>query len=340
MSKVYKIEKSPLYRMRNRRKLAVLLGLPQNYFLHRLEYEYSEFSRQKPNGDGERHFTVPSEELKLVQRVLCRLLTRIETPDWVMSGKKHCSYITNAERHVGNQFVKTMDISKFYDSVQRKYIYKMFRDTFKMAEDISWLMTSLVTYKDVLPTGSPSSQLIVYWAYANMFNEINEIAHAKDCVFTLYVDDMTFSSEKPISKELREAVAEQLKKNGLKAKNNKDHYYQADATKVITGVGIKNGEKVVLNRKRQAILEQYQKCKTSQNLYDIEKLNGMLCSMRQIERRIFPEIENFIKHYETDLKIMARNRFYKSRRKRTSVRKMLEKISTMEYNKEKENVSR
>ena len=108
--------------------------------------------------------------------------------------------------------------------------------------------------------------------------------------------------------------------------------------KVITGVGIKNGEKVVLNRNRQAILEQYQKCKTSQNLYDIEKLNGMLCSMRQIDGQIFPEIANFIKHYETDLKVMARNRFYKNRRKRTSVRKRLEKISVMKYNIEVEKV--
>lgn len=336
MSKTYPIEKSPLYRMRNRRKLAVLLGLPENYFSHKQQYEYYEFSRPKPNGDGERHFTVPTEELKLIQKILCRLLTRIETPDWVMSGKKHCSYITNAEKHVKNQFVKTMDISQFYDSVQRKHIYKMFKETFRMEADISWIMTDLVTYKGVLPTGSPSSQLIVYWTYCDMFAEINRIAKDKGCLFTLYVDDMTFSSQYPINKELREAVAEQLKQSGLKAKNSKDHYYQANVTKVITGVGVKDGEKVVLNKKRKAILEQYQKCKETRNIYEIEKLKGMLCSQRQIEKGIFPEIANFVKHYDSELKMMARNRFYKNRRKRTSVRKRLEKLSSVEYNKEVE----
>lgn len=339
MSKTYQIEKSPLYRMRNRRKLAILLGLPENYFSNKQQHEYYEFSKPKANGDGERHFTVPTEELKLIQKVLCRLLTRIETPDWVMSGKKHCSYITNAEKHIQNQFVKTMDISQFYDSVQRKYIYKMFKDTFGMAEDISWLMTDLVTYKGVLPTGSPSSQIIVYWTYSNMFAEINRIAIDKGCVFTLYVDDMTFSSQYPISQELREAVAEQLKQNNLKAKNSKDHYYQANALKVVTGVGLKNGEKVVLNKKRKELLEQYQKCKETRNIYDIEKLNGMICSQRQIEKNIFPEIASFIKHYEPELKILARNRFYKNRRKRTSVRKSLEKVSGMKYNKKIENMN-
>ena len=67
MSKVYKIEKSPLYRMRNRRKLAILLGLPENYFSKKPEYKYCEFSKPKPNGDGERHFTVPAEELVILQ---------------------------------------------------------------------------------------------------------------------------------------------------------------------------------------------------------------------------------------------------------------------------------
>lgn len=332
MSKIYKIEQSPLYRMRNKRKLAVLFGLPKNYFSHRSEYNYFEFSKPKPNGDGERHFTVPSEELKLIQKALCRLLMRIETPEWVMSGKKHCSYITNAERHKNCKFLKTMDISQFYDSVQKRYIYRMFRDIFKMADDIAWLMTELVTYKGILPTGSPSSQLIVYWTYSQMFEKIQKIANDKGCFFTLYVDDMTFSSQYPISNELRTDVAKELKKNGLKAQMSKDHYYQADAMKVITGVGVKNGQVVVLNRKRKAILEQYQKCKETKNIYDVEKLNGMLCSIRQIEKDIFPQIENYVKHYEAELKVMARNRFYKNRRKRTSVRKRLEKASTMKYN--------
>lgn len=154
----------------------------------------------------------------------------------------------------------------------------------------------------------------------------------RDAFFTLYVDDMTFSSQYPISNELRTDVAKELKKNGLKAQMSKDHYYQADAMKVITGVGVKNGQMVVLNRKRKAILEQYQKCKETKNIYDVEKLNGMLCSIRQIEKDIFPQIENYVKHYEAELKVMARNRFYKTRRKRTSVRKRLEKASTMKYN--------
>lgn len=320
MSKLYPIERSPLYKMCNRRTLANLLCLPTKYFSYEHEYQYNEFSKPKPNGNGRRDFTVPSDELKAIQKRICRLLSRIVTPEWVMSGKKHCSYITNAEYHVDKKFVRTMDVSKFYDSVQRNYIFKMFKNTFQMAEDIAWLMTDIVTYKGVLPTGSPSSQLIVYWTYAEMFDAIKRKADENDCDFTLYVDDMTFSADHPISTEFRNEIAIQLKKNGLLAKAQKDHYYQPGSFKVVTGVGIENGEKKVLNNKRQKILFQYEKCKKTCNLYDIEKLNGMLCSMRQIEPDIFPELGNYIKHYEAELKEMARKRFYANKRKKAKVK--------------------
>lgn len=86
--------------------------------------------------------------------------------------------------------------------------------------------------------------------------------------------------------------------------------------KVITGVGINDRQKVVLNNKRKRILEQFEQCKKSNKIYDIEKLNGMLCALRQIEPEIFPEIYNYIKHYDSELKLMARNRFFRNRRRR------------------------
>ena len=311
MNKIYPLEKSPLYKIRNRKKLAILLGLPEEYFCISHEYQYNCFSKPKPTG-GERHFTVPPKELMVIQKRLCRLLARIETPEWVISGKKYHSYITNAQRHIKSSFVKTMDISQFYDSVQRGKIYALFKNLFQMENDICWLMTELVTYNGTLPTGSPTSQLIVYWAYSKMFEQIKEIALENNCIFTLYVDDMTFSSTGPISMKLRKDVAVLLKKNGLKAKIKKDHYYQPDAFKVVTGVGIYNGELKILNSKKKQILDKYKECKVTHNLYEIEKLNGMLCSLRQIDSDIFPEIWNFIKHFDKELKELSRNRYYRN----------------------------
>ena len=311
MNNTYFLQSSPLIRMRNRRKLAKLLKLPENYFKQEHQYMYHEFSRLKANGKDRRYYAVPEEELKKIQKRICKLLSRIQTPDWVMMGKKHCSYINNAKKHKDKAFIKTMDISQFYDSTNRSKIYKMFVEVFSMSHDIAWIMTSLVVYDNKLPTGSPSSQLIAYWTFSNMFKNIRSIAEQYGCDFTLYVDDMTFSSNNPIKGEMREKVAYQLRRNGLKAKIQKDHYYQADRAKEVTGVGIKNGNILVLNRKRKQILTQYEECRKDNNIQKIEKLNGMLCALRQIEPEIFPEIANYVKHYELELKDVARNRYYR-----------------------------
>ena len=79
MNKCYPIENSPLYRLRNRRKLAEFLNLPKNYFKEEHTYCYNEFSRPKPNGDGERHFTVPPEDLKDIQKHICKLFSEAES---------------------------------------------------------------------------------------------------------------------------------------------------------------------------------------------------------------------------------------------------------------------
>lgn len=74
------------------------------------------------------------------------------------------------------------------------------------------------------------------------------------------------------------------------------------------------------NNKRKQIIELYVQCKKSGNIYDIEKLNGTLCSLRQIEPNIFLEIYGYVHCYEKELKKLSRDRFYKTKRKKKPYR--------------------
>lgn len=315
MSKTYSLEYSPLYKLRNRRKLAKLLFLPGNYFRVFHVYKYNEFSKPKPNGDGERHFMNPEDELKKIQRKIYKLIKRIDIPDWVKSAKQGESYITNCKSHLNSNYVLTMDISKFYDSTSREYIYILFDEVFQMEADIAAIMTNLLMNEERLPTGGPASQILVYWAYRDMFNQMKELADKYNCQFTLYVDDMTFSSEYPISHGLINSILILLGKYGLTAKREKSCYYTPGKFKKITGCGInKKGELVLPNCKRKKIIDQFKLCKESTEIKEIEKLNGMLCSARQIEKDIFPSIQIFLKRYQPALKEYSRQRQKKRNR--------------------------
>ena len=89
----------------------------------------------------------------------------------------------------------------------------------------------------------------------------------------------------------------------------KGHYYQPNNFKVVTGVGIKHGKMV------EHIIKLYAECKKDSNIYEIKKLNGILCSLRQIKLDIFSEIYSYVQHYEQELRNLSKKRFYKYQRR-------------------------
>ena len=287
--KTYPLSRSPLYRMRNRKKLAELLCLEPSYFNKDHRYSYRHFSEPKPNG-GERYFADPPDRLKEIQKRINKLLQRIETPEWVKSGKKGESYITNGMAHLSADYVRTMDISHFYDSVKRDAVYHLFRDTFKMVDDIATIMTNLVLDGYILPTGSPTSQLIAFWAYREMFEEIKESADRYNCYFTLYVDDMTFSSSDPIPYSLRNDVSGILHKYKLNAKRSKDNYYKKKDFKIVTGVGFFENKADVPNPKKKELVNLCRDYKVENTSLDIASAKGKMIAARQIKPGIFPSI--------------------------------------------------
>ena len=77
---------------------------------------------------------------------------------------------------------------------------------------------------------------MAFYAYSDMFSEIADAAKQCGCKFTLYVDDMTFSSKEPFSPDrLRQMIDCILRKYGHKPRYSKVKYYVFSDYKPITG---------------------------------------------------------------------------------------------------------
>ena len=125
MIRTYAIERSPLYNLQSKKKLAQLLFLPEDYFKIIHNYKYTEFVKKKTNGKN-RVIYNPEENLKDIQKRIFKLLSRINKPDFVVSGTRGKSYVDNAKIHQNNENVCTIDIEKFYDSTKEIYVYNFF----------------------------------------------------------------------------------------------------------------------------------------------------------------------------------------------------------------------
>jgi hypothetical protein len=255
--------------------------------------EYHSFNQEKTDGD-KRKITAPNDKLKKVQRRILTLLTPINRPEWLMAGERGKSYIDNAMRHCKSDYFLTIDIRKFYDNCKRENIYRFIVDSLQTSNDVAGKLTDLMTMEGGIPTGAPTSQLMAYYAYSDMFNKIADEATRQGCRFSLYVDDMTFSSNVPFDpKKLANNIDIILRRYGHKPKYKKVKYYSRGKIKIITGVGITADHRLTVpNKRRHDIVKNYKVLKTSsENIQaELPSLKGKLNSALQIEAEIFPEI--------------------------------------------------
>ncbi len=315
MIKIYSIERSPLYKLRNKQKLAELLELPKNYFRIIHTYKYSEFFEDKPNG-GKRRINVPEESLKKIQKRIFNLLNRIERPEWVISGQKGKSYVDNAKLHRLNENVCTIDIENFYDSTKEKYVFDFFKYTMKMETNIATILTKLLTYENRIPTGTSTSQLIAFLSYKDIFLKIYEMCEKQGIKFSLYVDDITLSSSRVINKKIKVQINQLLNLKKLNIKRSKTKFFSKNTNKSVTGTIIDKQKNIKLeNKKRKEIIELYKEC-VNKETYSIEKLvklNGKINDARQVEPDIFSSIFTYLQRHKEEIKKYNQEQFRKKK---------------------------
>lgn len=297
-SRGYKIDQSPLYKLSSKRKLAMILQMEYSTLLHvkdLINYNVSEI--EKGSG-GFRTIYDPCKELKQVQRRIKNLLNRIWIPNWVFSGRKRVCHVDNGKYHEHSVYFIQSDLHAFYDSCSRESVYRLFKDRFKCSSDVSALLSDLTTLtledgSTVIPTGSPCGQLVAFFAYQDMFNELHDLARNQGCRFSLYVDDLTFSSKAPFSNPavFKKKILQIVKRYGHSLSLSKTAYRGADETKIVTGVAItKEGVSAIPNTLRYKIVQgTAQSCAGDTSI--ASSTLGRISSARMIEPSAFPEAE-------------------------------------------------
>lgn len=237
----YPLNQSPLYRLHRRKGLAELLGLSHvdlESLANANAAEYKCFERLIPREGKEpkrRWIEWPKWRLQRVQRRLARLLDRIEPPEYIHSGFRGRSYLSNARSHSFHVRLTKIDICTFFPSSSAMHVRRCFEETFQSSPDVAAILTKLTTIRGHLPTGSSTSSIISFYAYKPMFDEIHALAVSRGLTMSCCVDDMTFSGEAATSSHLNE-VRFIVQRYGLKT--HKRHCFEPQQTKVVTGVAL------------------------------------------------------------------------------------------------------
>ena len=230
----YRLEQSAFYRLPSPRKLAQVLQLTEAEMQKLVEAGdklYREFDISTKNG-GKRRVEEPIPILKRVHRQIARLLSRIQAPDYLFCPVKRRSYVTNAARHQGNRVVRCLDVKTYFPSTLSRRVFWFFRTIMQCPADVAAILAKLSCYQGHLPTGSPLSPIMSYYAHYDVWGSVAAIAATHGCVLTVYMDDVTLSGE-----HVRESVLWNVKqaiyKSGLRYHKEKTFI---DRPAEITGV--------------------------------------------------------------------------------------------------------
>ena len=244
----YPIHQSPLYKIVGKGKLERVLNIE----LAKLgELLHSGNYRVWLNDKG-REIQQPIRWLGQVHKRVGGLLSRIDLPEYVFSQKGR-SYVDNACYHSGNVPLGKTDISKFYPSTTRQMVRQMFMREFKCAGDVAAILADICCYQQRhLPTGSPISGRIAFFAAKPMFDEIYEDARLSGSRMTLYVDDITLSGQN-VTKRMISDVRQTVRRHGLKTKQAKSKTFPASAPKAVTGTMVVGNEVKLPNVRHKKI---------------------------------------------------------------------------------------
>lgn len=310
----------PLYGLKSKKKLKYLLHIQDNKLMKQ-EYVVSLISPYIDTKNKPRLIESPREELRNIQQRLKILLGYIAVPSNVFSGIKGRTYVDNAVMHTGNKTrnLFKIDLTAFFPTITRETVYCFFYKDLQCSPDVAQILTNIttvdlersksnnlqsiyqfldfknVTCKNHLISGSPTSQIMSYLVNRHMFDEMQKIADDNNITMTIYVDDVTFSSENHISHNFKQKVMGIVRKNGYQISKSKVKTYTKCYPKLVTGVVIdSSGNIVIKNSMREKIINEYNYLRKYPNdLTSRQRLRGLLTAARQVDKYAFPNIYKF-----------------------------------------------
>lgn len=154
---------------------------------------------------GYRKLQIPQGYLKVIQlKILREILDKAVVGDYLYAFEAGRNVTEKAAKHVGKEYVVSMDIKDFFPSVKIMQVKAAFV-ALGQDDDKAALLAELCTYKFFLPQGAVTSPKISNLITQSTFGpELVALAAEHNFTLTVYADDVTFSFNVPEAEKERE----------------------------------------------------------------------------------------------------------------------------------------
>jgi RNA-directed DNA polymerase len=241
---------------------------------------YKRFKLKKKNG-GFRVIQIPQDDLKYLQKwILVNILEGISSHPSCKGFDKTLSIKKNAEVHLNSEALLKIDLMRFYDSVNEKRIYGVFKKLgyqSNLAVSLAKICTVvpddrvLFSFKKkelilkqriekssegILPQGAPSSPKLSNLIAVSIDNRLTKLAEKHSLHYSRYADDLTFSGSIDALKKIKKTVYRIIKDEDLFVNYSKTNLLTKGKPFFVTGLSVNNSH-VTIPKKRKIEIEHH-----------------------------------------------------------------------------------
>ena len=278
----FSLEERKLFNIKSKKYLAFVLK-EERSLLKEISKNVQEFYRFAPktiekNGKKKtRNIEEPNFILKPIHRKIHILLSEIPAPDYLFS-KKKSSCVLNAKAHVNcHGSTLNIDIENFFPSTSRIRVQQFFGYFLQYPRDVADFMADICTVNNHIPTGSPLSLMLAFWANKPMFDELNKLAASRKIKMTIYVDDISFTGV-AVNDNLKNKVTEIVTKYNHSINADKVRFF-GEKLRFINGIAISRHSLRPSNK----LSKEIRSLKNIRNVQDANTLGGKLTYMNYIK---------------------------------------------------------
>jgi hypothetical protein len=232
--------------------LAYRLGIPLEYLKDlrsRVDTLYRYWSKKKSSG-AMRQFSSPKPELKKIQKRLNGLFKCLTYPTTSHYGITGRSNVTNALTHGKPKVLLNLDLKNFFPSIHPNRVFATLIRELGCSPKVASVITRLVTVKNQLPQGAPTSTYIANMVTIRLQRRLNALALQWTYKFTSYADDLSFSSENNLE-GFKIRVCKIIVREGFSLRKEKESVATKSEVQCITGVNL--GHTVGISRQKRKL---------------------------------------------------------------------------------------
>lgn len=202
------------------------------------------------------------------------------------------SIVSNAQLHLGKQYLLKLDIADFFPSIGIKRVIAVFM-VMGYEHKVAFALSRLCCINDALPQGAATSPQLSNIIAKRLDRRLSALANCWKLTYSRFADDMTFSGSH-ITTSFIKAAEKIIKAEGFELRSDKTKLVRGKGKKIVTGISV-GGERLCLPKETKRKLRQevhYLTCygftshANATELVDplyVERLLGKLSFWRQIE---------------------------------------------------------